>query len=593
MSSRSEAVSLFVKKSTDLMQPLLLTYGLAELVYEILPDKAKDELTLEDLGYAYRINTNLSQEILLEIVQTTTLPHLIPAILKPLTKLQLEKIEAGTDKTEMIWRYVPHNFTGEVINYFPIKKQPTGSKHIWDDARYPIWAHICSNFVRGKSMSKTYPLAVHIWHAHQQCDTAKLLLFQLMIKALTDSRNDLIDIEDIWLSEVKPLLNYETGFEKLYWGKSESKLSMLSIISPGTVKGMGSQEITDSFSLRQPADFWLAIYLTLAGFVHFSFPYTDEKDAFVNIPVIGESCKYVELRELVSICRQDYDLRRLYSVDDISLDVIHLHHLIHYFNFMESRQINLNQFKMLSFEYKYVSSHIPAGHQYFGIITWGLPHHDEYVMWIKYFFKQIQNILLSSSIEKTDFSELLLRFVQSSSIDDCLAFLLEWYSQSYEDYSQASFPIDLVKQLDKICKRRVNTAMAKKYAGIFADAGFLSIARAINHCTTYALYIQNETDKSYPFKIRKELRYDLSHVRHDKVAFIDTLGDFIIDYQEESSELRKKGHIRHKVSLDDVTRIMILIDEFGIEIVSRLLLVAGYATHYPTQLPTDTEEGEV
>jgi hypothetical protein len=36
------------------------------------------------------------------------------------------------------------------------------------------------------------------------------------------------------------------------------------------------------------------------------------------------------------------------------------------------------------------------------------------------------------------------------------------------------------------------------------------------------------------------------------------------------------------VSLEDVTNMMGLIDEFGIEIVSRLLLIAGYVTHYPS-----------
>jgi hypothetical protein len=61
---------------------------------------------------------------------------------------------------------------------------------------------------------------------------------------------------------------------------------------------------------------------------------------------------------------------------------------------------------------------------------------------------------------------------------------------------------------------------------------------------------------------------------------LDTLGEFIIDYQDESSELRKQGFMRHKVSLEDLTDFMPLIDEYGLFLVARLLLVAGFVTHF-------------
>ncbi|MEL6407977.1 MAG: hypothetical protein AAFR81_26650, partial [Chloroflexota bacterium] len=222
------------------------------------------------------------------------------------------------------------------------------------------------------------------------------------------------------------------------------------------------------------------------------------------------------------------------------------------------------------------------GFQIYGV-AWNASQDNEYVDWIKFFFTQIQKILQINDLYKTNFAELILNFIHSGALDDCVKFLDSWYSQTYEIYSQASYSLSQIRQLDQICKSGVNRIMVTKYSKIFENAGFLSIARAINHCTTYAAYIDGETEKRYPFKIRDDLRRELLHVRHDPVAFIDRLGEFIIDYQDESGELRKKGHIRHKVSLEDVTNMMGLIDEFGIEIVARLLLVAGYATHYPNK----------
>ncbi|GEM_PF-6060303 len=582
MLEQRQTTNLYIRKSTDIMQPILLLYGIAELLYQTLPKNLCESMVLRDWGHSYVIELNIEIYKLIEILQIVELPHLIPAILKPLPKSQRDQLESGAQLESIIQKYVPIQFTGEIIHYYPIKQQPDGKNDVWDDSRYPIWAHICSHFVRGKSMTKTYPLAVHIWHAHQKSHNGAQLL-SLIVTTLANAGNNLGDVANRWVHEIKPTLNYDSQFENFDWGGSRKKLSMLSLISPGNVRGLGSPTISRSFVRRQPTDFWLIVYLSLAGFVHSSFPYKNHKDIFVNIPIFEDDCRYTDMRDLVSKCRKDYHLRKAYTLgEQIASSTINLYHLVNYYTFMESREIAISQFKMLSIEYKYVTSHIPGGFKIYPL-TWKSLQNREHIDWIKLFFSQIQKILQIDEIDKPHFTELLVNFIQSGAIEDCLRFLNSWYSQPYKIYSQISFSLKQIRGLHKICKPEVNISMSTKYSKIFKNPGFLSIARAINHCTTYAAYVEGETKKQYPFKIRKELRRELLHVRHDPIAFIDKLGEFIIDYQDESGELRKKGHIRHKVSLEDVTNMMRLFDEFGIEVVSQLLLVAGYVTHYPSK----------
>jgi hypothetical protein len=118
---------------------------------------------------------------------------------------------------------------------------------------------------------------------------------------------------------------------------------------------------------------------------------------------------------------------------------------------------------------------------------------------------------------------------------------------------------------------------------IVEDSGFQSVARAIRNCTIYARRAQRHDQSSTglkPQEIKRDVRYGLAQqwkqkLKGGKEELVVVISEFVQEQNWEiEHRLEGKGHL---VSTDDLNRVILLIEQYGAELVGSLLLAYGYA----------------
>ena len=125
----------------------------------------------------------------------------------------------------------------------------------------------------------------------------------------------------------------------------------------------------------------------------------------------------------------------------------------------------------------------------------------------------------------------------------------------------------------------------KLYASIVEDEGFREIAAVIRQATVVAQY-WGARESGYPYEVRYGLGQDLLRAAAYPDNFLAALGTFIQSFNAEnarideriakgslSSKTRRRGSVR----TDHIASVMRLMDEFGSEVVCKILVAYGYA----------------
>lgn len=148
----------------------------------------------------------------------------------------------------------------------------------------------------------------------------------------------------------------------------------------------------------------------------------------------------------------------------------------------------------------------------------------------------------------------------------------------------------------------------KQLTDLLQNQGFQNIAYAIRQSTVipqYQTQIFKKRGQKYPYDIRYGLAQELLRRAREKKHFAADLGDFLIKYSAETSQV-EETMLKRRVSFpfpgqrkhirdNDMDEIMWLLDEYGSETVAKLLIAYGYArvaredTEFKDQL---TEEEE-
>ena len=139
-----------------------------------------------------------------------------------------------------------------------------------------------------------------------------------------------------------------------------------------------------------------------------------------------------------------------------------------------------------------------------------------------------------------------------------------------------------------------------KFKPILDTPGFQNIAAAIRRSTVIPQYWKAKGDRG-PYDIRYGLGADLLRQAAYPDRFIQTLSEFIHDYNRETMQIfeRYKGNPpvhRPRVTTDDIQQVVELIDEYGSQTVANLLVAFGYAREPREPEPeeeTPAEQGEV
>lgn len=117
-----------------------------------------------------------------------------------------------------------------------------------------------------------------------------------------------------------------------------------------------------------------------------------------------------------------------------------------------------------------------------------------------------------------------------------------------------------------------------RYSEIFDNRGFQNVAYAIRQSTVVAQYRRKQkNDRRY--NVRYGLGQELTRQSQYKKEFIAALSDFMHKYNAENAqvmETRKKPY-RRSLLMSDVQEVIALIDEFGSDLICKMLVAFGYA----------------
>lgn len=136
--------------------------------------------------------------------------------------------------------------------------------------------------------------------------------------------------------------------------------------------------------------------------------------------------------------------------------------------------------------------------------------------------------------------------------------------------------------------RRLIVNNEKNLRKILNSPGFVNIAYAIRQSTVTAQYRKKaQNDRRYD--VRYGLGRDLVRQSQYPEEFVAALSDFIHKYNAENAQVMetRSGPYRRSVQTSDIQSILELIDEYGSDLIAKLLVAYGYARD---PRPQDTEQ---
>lgn len=125
--------------------------------------------------------------------------------------------------------------------------------------------------------------------------------------------------------------------------------------------------------------------------------------------------------------------------------------------------------------------------------------------------------------------------------------------------------------------RRLIMSSEPRYGDILENTGFQNVAYAIRQSTVVAQYRKKDGDRRYD--VRYGLGQELTRKSQYKSEFIAGLSDFLHKYNAENAQVMetRKGPYRRSILMSDVQEIVALIDEYGSDLICKLLVAFGYA----------------
>jgi len=124
---------------------------------------------------------------------------------------------------------------------------------------------------------------------------------------------------------------------------------------------------------------------------------------------------------------------------------------------------------------------------------------------------------------------------------------------------------------------RLIMSTEQRLAPILERPGFQNIAYAIRQSTVIAQYRKSQGDRKYD--VRYGLGQDLARKARYPDDFVAALSDFLHKYNAENAQVMetRSGPYRSSIKTIDIDEIVMLIDEYGSEVVANLLIAYGYA----------------
>jgi hypothetical protein len=603
--------TLYVEKDTDLMRSTFIAVGLASLFYHLDRADSGKDVRILDRGSAYKLEVTqrgqpVSHDDLLEIAQQRGLPSILPAILTPPSEGERKRLEQGETSESIQRRYVPANFSGSVVDYGAEKQkadarftQKKGEARQEGDTPirhpdFPLWAHLCSYFGKKSAMRIGYPLVLHAWHSHNLAKADQHLL-SLILETYSVFPADIDALRSTWQKQIKSTLAY-SDFEMFGWGRGQTDISALSIVSPSTAQGAYTASGAQSLHIGTPDIFWLEMFLAFVGFMSVGMPYRAGGDVLLYYP-LPRDISFHRLQQLVAEYRRDEAVYRLYDYSNLmpraKLDA--LSEINFYYSMVNHYRLNPTERPhpdmvsgIVGYYYKDISTQIPFDETVFALPPW-LPREVEAPA-----LEEAQAMLedhrgIISALRGDHADELMIlnayrRFITLGDADDWIEFAISYSTYRFRKLEDNPWlPWLHIHTLEGTLMNQTH----KDYRPVLKNSGFQHVAAAIRACTVQLRYWKDIKKQKTAFRVRHGLGDDLRRNARNADTFIADLSDFLHDYQRESSSVQvDTGEARPFITDDDLYQVIELISAYGSQVVANLLVAAGYASDYERQANT-------
>lgn len=551
-----ERQALYVDKQTGTPADTLLAFGVADLLKTVL---TRADVWLEDVGDSYRV------EFSAETNWHTQAPfqHLCPGLNTAKKKSPIGHAVNYLDEQQRNQRYYDALKKGEDVAAQGI----AGPHRDW-----PVWA-----IINQMSAIGGYHKMLELWDAHKPCFAELLLIVNQMFG---DRPNRIAEAEAEWKKLAKQ------------HGIKGGTLPRLQVVNPSMGKG-GNSAKASRLGIGGLKGFWLLEYLKFAGFYRAALPRTvsgvKDRKTYIVVP------KRLSLRQHTTTF-QTFQAS-FYASSAIKMDILAV--LRYCQTFVE--QWRDGQARESKRRYRsgkpsdYVAAletifykHLGSAHATLNLSTLILPDWTRQIttraeadqllalleehQWIIYPLKENQG-------DAHKLLQFYRRFLSGRELRAFFSFCRLYGSYVMSEYARKNRPKILTTTNLEVLMS--NHPKSNKLTPIITNTGFVRIAAAIRASTINPQYFKS-IGKPGPYEIRYGLGQDLMRNATYPNKFITALSKFSQAYMQENGRIneRYKGKPpvnRTQIREDDLSEIIMLIDQYGSETVASLLVAFGYA----------------
>ncbi|MGQ9851099.1 MAG: hypothetical protein ACUVSU_13720 [Aggregatilineaceae bacterium] len=573
----------YVDKTSQTFADILVTFGLAQVVDELLREQTKGgrDILIQDKGPYY---------------QLTCTPALARSTVEASQGVfPLKAIATAKNKSKLLedlpsYLTVDYEQERERVNLFFAARKAGGNNSALPERPHPHWDIFKAINAPGGPLIGYNSLVLDWWTIRQ----AQPQVLALLLDLYSDTPNDHETAENRWKE-----------LDKRYGWGIKAQATCQQLYNPDQGKGQNRSK-ADALSIGNQSALWLAEWLKAVGFYKAALTRqvrgAKDRKTFVVAP---RELTFSENDAIMSRFVDKMQVSESPTRFDILAALRYTSALLEHFTAEPGgllRLLGLQQVKK-----RVVAGFRTAFYKDLGNAT----------ATMNLAFVALPGWVEVRSREEVDLYIALLRelesFVRQFDEGHSDAFTLLQYLRDFVSGDDLdaffrftnAFPAYLMGQLERNkFTRRLSTefierlvmSTEKRLTRILESQGFQNIAYAIRQSTVTAQYRKKQGDRKYD--VRYGLGQELARKARYPESFIAALSDFLHKYNAENAQVMetRSGPYRRSVKTTDIDEIVALIDEFGSETVANLLIAYGYAREpyeaEPSEAQTKTTEEE-
>ncbi len=524
----------YVNKTTNTYSDTLEMFGLCVILEDVLHQLNKNEsILIRDIGHSFELTLKDGIE-----------------------EDELNKIKYKQYHKYFLKRSKDREKLKENIKLYDYQKQKEVSDNYWKQ-------------IRRKKNDKNFD------ESNLQKPSDIHSNFTVLITLNADAvNNKLLDkwSRDDHTTIIKLIFDYYNKLNKMSLSLKED-ISKVQLFNPFCGKGVNNKK-TLNISPKTTKGIWLFEFLKIVGYYEIALPKIVSGDVKVFC-VVPKNIYWSDLKAINRNFDRLLSSRNSVVLYDILFILEYINNLIKYS--VERKEFLLEIFQKQQLVSGFQSAYFKnmgqvkslANINFYRFPSWVKINDEEDTRKYKDLLSEHKEI-----ISRIDEEEILLSyrdFLSSEKFDDLIDFLSKYSIYLMQALSNKKYYIKpfLINNLYTLM-----SSINQNYLPILQNEGFRNIAKAIRNVTVKAQYSGGK-----PYSVYYGMAQDLKRKSLNKKDLVNYLSEFVGLYNNENVRVfeRTKAQKRKNITTSDIENIITLIDEYGSELVGKLLLAFGYA----------------